>query len=51
MSTNDAHVTKVNEIARSNGRLIVREIAKGCNISVGSRHVSRRKDLECTALQ
>jgi len=37
-STDCAHVTKVNEIVRSNRRLTVREIAEDCNISVDSCH-------------
>jgi hypothetical protein len=35
-STDDARMTKVNEILRSNRRLIVREIVEDCNISVSS---------------
>jgi len=37
-STDDAHVTKVNAIVRSNRHFTVREIMEDFNISVGSCH-------------
>jgi hypothetical protein len=37
-SCDDAYVAQVHEFLRSNRRLTVREIAKECNISIGSCH-------------
>jgi transposase len=45
-SCDDAHVEQVREIVRSNSRLTVQEIAKECNISVGSCHDSLATKLE-----
>jgi ribosomal protein S25 len=45
-SSDDAHVAQVRETVRSNRRLTVREMADGCDISIGSCHDILTRKLE-----